>query len=77
MATSTLQQAPNQLVVTLTDVSHIDKVRKAIASIQGVKTVRKPRMKRISPIERSMKEVQEGKLYEAKDLDDLFEQLNS
>ena len=31
----------------------------------------------ISAIERSLKEVEAGELFEAKDLDDLFEQLNS
>lgn len=30
-----------------------------------------------SPIELSLKEVEVGELFEAKDIDDLFEQLNS
>ena len=31
----------------------------------------------VSPLERSLKEVEVGELFEAKDLDDLFAQLNS
>ena len=67
---------PNQMIVTFDDVNFMPQVKKAIALMKGVKGVAMPRTKRLTPIERSLKEVQEGKLYEAKDLDDLFSQLN-
>ena len=67
----------NQIVVTLDDVSLMNSIRKAISLMRGVKSVSLPKKKRVSAIERSMQEVEEGKLYEAKDLDDLFKQLNS
>lgn len=67
---------PNQMIVTFDDVNFMPQVKKAIALMKGVKDVAMPRNKRLTPIERSLKEVQEGKLYEAKDLDDLFSQLN-
>lgn len=67
---------PNQMIVTFDDVNFMPQVKKAIALMKGVKEVAMPRTKRLTPIERSLKEVQEGKLYEAKDLDDLFSQLN-
>lgn len=47
----------------------------AYSGNEGVK--RPKRVKKLSAIERSLKEVEAGELFEAKDLDDLFAQLNS
>ncbi len=77
LESTTQQVQQNQIVVTLDDVSLMGSIRKAISLMRGVKSVSLPKKKRISGIERSMQEVKAGKLYEAKDLDDLFEQLNS
>lgn len=67
---------PNQMIVTFDDVNLMPQVKKAIALMRGVKGVAMPRAKKLSAIDQSLKEVREGKLYEAKDLDDLFSQLN-
>ena len=46
----------------------------AIGMLKGVGNVTVPRRKRISSYERSLQELEEGRVYEAKDVDDLFKQ---
>lgn len=78
MAMNTIQTAgQEQLIVTLSDASLVNSIKKAISMIRGVENVRTTRSKKkLTRIERSMKEVESGKLHEAKDVDDLFVQLN-
>ena len=49
-------------------------IKKAIGMLKGVGNVTVPRRKRISAYERSLQELEEGRVYEAKDVDDLFKQ---
>ncbi len=63
-----------QLLVSISDMSMLKDIKKAISMVKGVKGVTLPRRKRISAYERSLRDLKEGRLYEAKDVDDLFKQ---
>lgn len=76
MNTSAQNLLPNQMIVTFDDISVMPQVKRAIALMKGVKHVSISKAKRKSAIERSMEELRAGQLYEAKNLDDLFAQLN-
>ena len=71
METMTL---PRQLIVTVNSRVNITNVRRAISMLKGVEKVMQPRRKRISAYERSLRDLEEGRVYEAKDVDDLFKQ---
>ena len=63
-----------QLLVNINNMSRLKDIKKAISMLKGVESVTVPRRKRISAYERSMKELEEGHVFEAKDVDDLFKQ---
>jgi len=60
------------LLVRISDISMMKDIRKAISMVKGVENVTLPRCKRISAYERSLRDLEEGRVYEAKDVDDLF-----
>ena len=62
------------LLVTISDEMMMKDIKKAISMLKGVENVTKPRSKRISAYERSLCDLEEGRVYEAKDVDDLFKQ---
>jgi len=62
------------LLVKISDMSMMKDIRKAISMVKGVENVTLPRRKRISAYERSLRDLEEGRVYEAKDVDDLFKQ---
>jgi len=75
MAARTTQlPAEGQLLVSISDLSMLNDIKKAISMVKGVKGVTLPRRKRISAYERSLRDLKEGRVYEAKDVDDLFKQ---
>ncbi len=49
-------------------------IKKAISMVKGVGKITVPRRKRMSSYERSLRDLDEGRVYEAKDVDDLFKQ---
>lgn len=61
-----------ELVVTLKDPSYLPNIRRIVKSLVGVEKVSISRKKRLSRYEQSMLDVKEGRVYEAKDVDDLF-----
>lgn len=64
-----------ELVVTLKDPSYLPNIRRIVKSLVGVEKVSTPRKKRLSRYEQSMLDIKEGRVYEAKDVDDLFKQI--
>ena len=62
------------LLVRISDMSMMKDIKKAISMVKGVEKVTLPRRKRISTYERSLRDLEEGRVYEAKDVDDLFKQ---
>ena len=72
MATMTL---PKQLIVTLDSDVNIANVRRAISMVKGVTKVMQPRAKRMSSYERSLRDLEEGRVYEYDSLDDLIKEI--
>lgn len=74
-ATTTTVPTEGQLLVNIVDTSMIKDIRKAISLLKGVGKITVPRRKRrYSSYERSLRDLDEGRVYEAKDVDDLFKQ---
>ena len=76
MNTMTLPTA-GQLIVDIEDISLLQNIKKAIAMLKGVTKVTISRRKKLSSYELALKDIDEGRVYEAKDVDDLFNQIFS
>ena len=63
-----------QILVNIDDMSMLKDIKKAISMVKGVGKITLPRRKRYSSYERSLRDLEEGRVYEAKDVDDLFRQ---
>lgn len=75
MATSTIQPQANQMIVTFDDVSVMKQVKKTLALIKGVKSVTIPRKKRMCGLDQALKDVEEGRVYHADSVEDMFRQI--
>lgn len=75
MATSAIQPQANQMIVTFDDVSVMKQVKKTLALIKGVKSVTMPRKKRMCGLDRALKDVEEGRVYRAESVEDMFKQI--
>lgn len=75
MANTATVPVERQLIVDVEDMSLFNDIRKAISMLRGVGKVSRPRRKRLTAYERSLKDLDEGRVYEAKDVDDLFKQI--
>lgn len=73
MANTANIPAEGQLIVDIKDMSLINDIKKAISMLRGVGKVSRPRQKRMTAYERSMRDLEEGRVYEAKDVNDLFQ----
>ncbi len=60
--------------LTTVPMSMLKDIKRAIGLMRGVGKITVPRRKRISSYERSLRDLDEGRIYEAKDVDDLFNQ---
>ena len=74
MITTAIPTQPGRLTVDVEDISMLRDIKKAISMVRGVTKVTVPRRKRLSSYERSLRDLEEGRVYEAKDVDDLFKQ---
>ena len=74
MANVMTMPTEGQLIVSVEDVSMLKDLKKAIGMMRGVTKITIPRRKRLSSYERSLRDLDEGRVYEAKDVDDLFKQ---
>ena len=69
--------APGQLIVDVEDISLLKNLKNAISMLKGVAKVTIPRRQKLSSYELALKDLDEGRVYEAKDVDDLFNQIFS
>ena len=72
--TSTVVPTEGQIIVNIEDMSMLKDIKKAISMLKGVGKITVPRRKRYSAYELSLRDLDEGRVYEAKDVDDLFKQ---
>jgi len=64
-----------QILVNIEDMSMLKDIKRSISMLKGVGKVVVPRRTRLySSYELSMRDLEEGRVYEAKDVDDLFKQ---
>lgn len=73
MANTASMPAEGQLLVNIEDMSLLKDIKKAISMVKGVGKITVPR-RRMTLYERSLRDLDEGRVYEAKDVDDLFKQ---
>lgn len=74
MANAATMPMPGQILVNIEDMSMLKDIKKAISMVKGVGKIVLPSRKRYSSYERSLRDLKEGRVYEAKDVDDLFKQ---
>ena len=75
MANITTTPTSRQLIVEVEDVSMLKDLKKAISLMRGVKRITMPRRKRLSSYERSMRDHEEGRVFEYDSLNDLIKDI--
>lgn len=75
MATPTIQLAANQMILTFDDVSVMPHVKKTLGLVRGIKSITMPRKKRMCGLDRALKDVEEGRVYHADSVEDMFRQI--
>jgi hypothetical protein len=77
MATMTLPKE-GQIIVDIENMSMLKDIKRAISMLKGVGKITVPRRKKLySSYELSLRDLDEGRVYEAKDVDDLFKQCHN
>ena len=66
---------PGQFIVNFEDVSMAKDIKKAIQMVRGVTKVVRPRQKRLSAYELSLRDLDEGRVYSYDSLDDLIREI--
>ena len=75
MANVATVPAEGQILVNIEDMSMLKDIKKAISLLRGVGKITVPRRRKLySAYELSLRDLDEGHVYEAKDVDDLFRQ---
>lgn len=81
MATKTTQApATAQLLVSISDLSMLNDIKKAISMLKGVTTVKKQKQKefditKTKGYREAMDDVKNGRVYHAESVDDMFKQI--
>ena len=82
MATMTTQApAAAQLLVSISDLSMVNDIKKAISMLKGVTTVKKQKQKefditKTKGYREAMDDVKHGRVYHADSVDDMFRQIH-
>ena len=75
MATTTVP-SEGQILVNIEDMSMLRDIKKAIGMLRGVGKITLPRRRRYSSYERSMHDLDEGRVYKYDSLDDLIKEID-
>ena len=78
MATTAVPSTPvpGVLTVSFEDISMLKDIKKAISMVRGVTKVSVPRRKRkLTGMEQAMRDIEEGRVYHAESVDDMFRQI--
>jgi hypothetical protein len=69
--------APNsgQLIVNVEDVSMLKDLKKAISMMRGVTKIVIPKSRKLSSYERSLNDLDKGRIYKYESLDDLIKEV--
>ena len=63
------------MIVDIKDMLLINDIKKAISMLRGVGKVSRPRRKRMTAYERSLRELDEGKVYKYDSLEDFIKEI--
>ena len=74
MANVTTTPAQGQILVDIEDMSMLKDIKKAISMVKGVGKITIPRRKRMSAYERSLRDLDEGRVTTHASVDDYFKQ---
>ena len=75
MANVTTLPVKGQILVNIEDMSKLKDIKKAISMVKGVGKITLPRSKRLSSYERSLRDLDEGRVFEYNSLDDLIKEI--
>ena len=75
MANLSITPAEGQILVNIDDMSMLKDIKKAISMVKGVGKITLPRRQRLSSYERSLRDLDEGRVYEYDSLDDLIKEI--
>ena len=75
MANARTMPVQGQLLVNIEDMSMLKDIKKAISMVKGVGKITLPRSKRLSSYERSLRDLDEGRVFEYNSLDDLIKEI--
>ena len=75
MANVAMAPAEGQILVDIEDMSMLKDIKKAISMVKGVGKITIPRRKRMSAYERSLRDLDEGRVYKYDSLDDLIKEI--
>lgn len=75
MPTVATTPIPGQFIVNFEDMSMARDIKKAIQMVRGVTKVVRPRQKRMSAYERSLRDLDEGRVYSYESLNDLIKEI--
>ena len=64
-----------QILVNIEDMSMLKDIKKAISMVKGVGKITLPNRKRLSSYERSLRDLDEGRVFEYNSLDDLIKEI--
>ena len=64
-----------QILVNIEDMSMLKDIKKAISMVKGVGKITLPNRKRLSSYERSLRDLDEGRVFEYDSLDDLIKEI--
>ena len=67
--------AEGQILVNIEDMSMLKDIKKAISMVKGVGKITLPSRKRYSSYERSMRDLDEGRVYECDSLEDFIKEM--
>lgn len=74
MANVAMTPAEGQILVDIEDMSMLKDIKKAISMVKGVGKITIPRRKRMSAYERSLRDLDEGRVTTHASVDDYFKQ---
>ena len=76
MTNVTKNPTKRQILVNIEDMSMLKDIKKAISMVKGVGKITLPRRRRMSTYERSLNDLEEGRVYEYDSLDDLIKDIS-
>lgn len=75
MANVATMPTQRQIIVNVDDFSMMKDIKKAISMVKGVGKITVPRQHRLTSYERSLRDLDEGRVYKYDSLDDLIKEI--